>query len=628
MAADGTTIPKTTARQGDQPITAPADAATALAIAEDHRRARRFHDAEKTLVDAIRTFPDHPSLLTCAAWVAHQNGDHAEALERWALVRVVVRTKPVGWSAAVQVHQKLGQHNAADALAMEGLDRFPADAALLVNHAWTAHHARRWQAAALRWQAVREHVRDGKLGYVQGANALREGGDVAGADALLGEALRRFPDDGELLTNAASLASQGQDWTQAWRRWRGVRVKFPDARVAYLLEARALFRLKAFEEAELVALAGAKLFPGDGELVLEAARCASRMKNHATALARWEQAFNLVPHIPSAGIGYAEALTRSGNGERADTLLAELDARFPADAATAIAFARQAVDLGDWAAAETRWRAGHRKHSGNRAFAAAANDAAMRALLHDKADLAGMLGHFAGTNLTLVETAGTKPGEAAEIEPRALFMSFESLGYNCEFGIVQRHFGAEPLSLLRWTATEPDVLADALNDQLDGVGLPENTRIVLDSDYRTKDTRYSMLMHTFILPSQATPEELLPKFCKRLQYLRAKLLDDLRAAEKIFLYKAVEPITDEQLMPLWQAVSAYGPNTLVVARIAVPGHPPGSVRVVEPGLMVGYFDRTSTTDPSLEVWLEICRRSHSIWQASKAAVTAPLAALA
>ena len=628
MAADGMTILKTTAGQGAEPVVPQADAATALAIAEDHRRARRFQDAEKTLVEALRTFPDHPNLLICAAWVAHQNGDYQEALERWARVRVVARTKPLGYSAAVQVHQKLGQHHAADALAIDGLDRFPADAALLVNHAWTAHQARRWQEAALRWQVVREHVRDGKLGYVQGANALREGGDIAAADALLGEALRRFPDDSELLTTAASLASRGQNWTQAWRRWRGVRVKYPDTRVAYLLEARALFRLKAFEEAEMVALAGVKLFPEDGELVLEAARCASRMKHHATALARWEQAFNLAPHIPSAGIGYAEALTQMGSGERADILLAELDARFPADAATAIAFARQAVDLGNWAAAEVRWRAGHSKHSDNHAFAAAANEAAMRALLHDQGDLASMLGHFAGNNLTLVETAVSKSGEAAEIEPRALFMSFESLGYNCEFGIVQRHFGAEPLSLLRWTATEPDVLADALNNQLDGVGLPENTRIVLNSDYRTKDTRYFMLMHTFILPSQATPEELLPKFCKRLQYLRIKLLDDLRAAEKIFLYKAVEPITDEQIMPLWRAVSAYGPNTLVVARVAEPGHPPGSVRVVEPGLMVGYFDRTSTTDPSLDVWLEICRRSYSIWQASKAALTAPVSAAA
>ena len=620
MSADKTTFSGTTESQAGHTPALEADAASAFRIAESHRVARRFEEADITLSEALKTFPDHPSLLICSAWVAQQSGELEEALERWARVRIIARTNPVGYSAAVHVHQKLGQHHAADALAVDGLVRFPGDAPLLLNYAWSAHHAKRWPEAARRWQAVREHVFDGKIGYVQGAHALRQAGDLAGADAMLAEGLRHFPEDRELLTSAASLATQGQNWTQAWRRWRGVRVNFSDARVAYLLEARALFRLNAFEEAEMVALAGARLFPDDGELMLEAARCALRMGCHGTALARWERAFQLVPHIPSAAIGYAEALTHTGAAERADTILTETNARFPADAATAIAFARQAVERGDWAAAETRWRAAHQKHSNNRAFAAAANEAAMKALLHEQADLAGVLAHLAGTDLALVESSGSDQGAVPEIEPRALFMSFESLGYNCEFGIVQRHFGAEPLSLLRWTATEPDILATALSNQLDGVGLPENTRIVLDSDYRTKDTRYFMLMHTFILPSQATPEELLPKFCKRLQYLRVKLLDDLRAAEKIFLYKSVTPITDEQIMPLWRAVSAYGPNTLVVARIAEDGHAAGSVRVLEPGLVVGYFDRTSTTDPSFDVWLEICRRSYAIRQATRVSV--------
>lgn len=609
-------------------------AAGALRAAEAARIAGRFAAAEAILAEAIGTIPDHPgpdhaALLICHAWVAQQDARLDDALERWARVRVVARDNPVGYSAAIQAHQKLGQHHAADALALDGLARFPNDAALLVNHAWAAHHARRWPAAAARWRAVRAQAPDSKLGYVQGAQALRETGDRAGADALLAEALRRFPDDRELLAAWAAMASQAGNWSQAWRRWRGVRIRVPDHRVAYLLEARALFRLKAFEEAELVALAGVTRFPEDGELMLEAARGATRMKRPTIALARWEQAFRLAPEIPSAAIGYAEALAEAGETQRADAILADLYARFPADAATAIAFARHAVECRDWAAATTRWRAAQETHAGNRAFAAAANEAAMKALLHEQSELAGMLAGFAGGSLTQAPPADPQappadPEALPEIAPSALFMSFESLGNNCEFGIVQRHFGAEPLSLLRWTSTEADMLATALSRQLDGVGLPEHTRILLDSDYRTRDTRYSMVMHTFILPSQATPEELLPKLCKRLQYLRRKLLDDLRAGEKIFLYKAVTPLTDAAIMPLWRAVSAYGPNTLVVARIAEPGHPPGSVRVVEPGLLVGYFDRSSTTDPSFDVWLDICRRSHAIWQATR--VPAPLRA--
>ncbi len=43
--------------------------------------------------------------------------------------------------------------------------------------------------------------------------------------------------------------------------------------------------------------------------------------------------------------------------------------------------------------------------------------------------------------------------------PSDLLRGFESLGHNCEFGVVQRHFGAEPLGLLRFSGiTLPDLL--------------------------------------------------------------------------------------------------------------------------------------------------------------------------
>ena len=35
-----------------------------------------------------------------------------------------------------------------------------------------------------------------------------------------------------------------------------------------------------------------------------------------------------------------------------------------------------------------------------------------------------------------------------------MLLEFESLGDNCEFGLVQRHFGAEPISLLRFAGFE------------------------------------------------------------------------------------------------------------------------------------------------------------------------------
>jgi hypothetical protein len=51
----------------------------------------------------------------------------------------------------------------------------------------------------------------------------------------------------------------------------------------------------------------------------------------------------------------------------------------------------------------------------------------------------------------------------------------ESLDDSCEFGMVQRRFGAEPLALPRWTDTPPDLLAAAFRARLKGVDEPQFT---------------------------------------------------------------------------------------------------------------------------------------------------------
>ena len=64
---------------------------------------------------------------------------------------------------------------------------------------------------------------------------------------------------------------------------------------------------------------------------------------------------------------------------------------------------------------------------------------------------------------------------------REIMLEFESLGghpWGCEFGTVQRAFGAEPLGLLRWTEMPVEYIIKALKTRFFvGVGLPENTEI-------------------------------------------------------------------------------------------------------------------------------------------------------
>ena len=98
-------------------------------------------------------------------------------------------------------------------------------------------------------------------------------------------------------------------------------------------------------------------------------------------------------------------------------------------------------------------------------------------------------------------------------------MGFESLGENCELGFVQRHFGAEPIGLLRWAGISLDKLRHGLATAFDRVGTEAMTEMHVNpsnQEYFTTDKVYGLNMHTFILRDEEklrpgnpsmTPEE-------------------------------------------------------------------------------------------------------------------------
>ena len=215
-------------------------------------------------------------------------------------------------------------------------------------------------------------------------------------------------------------------------------------------------------------------------------------------------------------------------------------------------------------------------------------------------------------------------------------MDFESLGgagHGCEFGLFQREFGAEPLGLLRWADLAPHLLAEALEREFDGVGLPENTVLFVppgdQPEYWTRDSRYWMAMRTFVGTDAMSEEQMRGQACRRLQFLRDKLIGDLRAGEKIFVFKVIERnLSDEEIGRLHSSMRHYGENALLYVRYQDEQHPNGTVEVAADGLMIGYIDRFafSKTDenlgPATESWLAICQAAHRLWLLARGRVVA------
>ena len=210
-------------------------------------------------------------------------------------------------------------------------------------------------------------------------------------------------------------------------------------------------------------------------------------------------------------------------------------------------------------------------------------------------------------------------------DARELMLRFESLGgagHGCEFGLFQREFGAEPLGLLRWADLGYDGITGALRSRFAGVGEEENTRLFVPDggdEWWTTDHRYWMAMRSFVKADSMPRDRMLAVSLKRQRFLRDKLIADLQAGEKIFVYKDMrETLPRDQLRGLYESVRGYGSNVLLYIGYQDASHPNGTVRVAAPGLIVGYIDHfTFSPDDKFigsptQSLLAICREAQKL----------------
>jgi len=225
------------------------------------------------------------------------------------------------------------------------------------------------------------------------------------------------------------------------------------------------------------------------------------------------------------------------------------------------------------------------------------------------------------------QRAGTGGISLAKLErvvsmsPARFILNFESLGDNCEFGVLQRLCGAESfLSLLRFAGMELPILRRALDAGLQDFGDDANVEIYLDdkprAEYVVREKRYGAYFHTFRYQGEIDAEQLRASESKRLTYCARKFVGDLKKGNKIFVIKRNIPLREEEILPLYAALSRYGRSVLLWMVPAEDGHASGSVEVVLPGLFKGYIDRfaphENAYDLSLDGWLDACVNAYQL----------------
>jgi hypothetical protein len=217
------------------------------------------------------------------------------------------------------------------------------------------------------------------------------------------------------------------------------------------------------------------------------------------------------------------------------------------------------------------------------------------------------------------------------LPPERLMLQFESLGDNCEFGLVQRLYGAEPFfSLLRFAGMEFHHVLTAFDRGLQDFGCLENLSIDVQGRDNPElvivEKHYNAMFHTFRQFTDVDQDALRTGESKRLAYMAKLFVSDLKKAKKIFVVKRNQALTFEEIVPLYLSLAAYGRNTLLWVVPADAAHASGTVEVVMPGLFKGYIERFApperADDLLLEPWLELCTHAYQLAQVAPAHLTA------
>jgi hypothetical protein len=217
--------------------------------------------------------------------------------------------------------------------------------------------------------------------------------------------------------------------------------------------------------------------------------------------------------------------------------------------------------------------------------------------------------------------AGARSAVAAQrAEDRAMLMDIQSLGANCELGMVQRHFGAEPFGLFRWASTPLPNLVRALEARFEGFGLPENLDVWMDdaTEFHVIDKVFGFKNHSFAFQNKgAKREDILRREAARLPFLKRLLIEELEAGSKLYCFHDGNQSSLDDINKLVAALNKYGRNVLVWVKAIGKGENIGDVNIINHNLIAGYIDYFealgNVTQPSFNAWLKMLRSAHGVW---------------
>ena len=560
------------------------------------RELERPQEAEQVGLAGIERHPDALFLWKELALAAQEMNQVDLAYERWAALTARFPKSAAGHVGALSLSTKLGQPTMSQKILTEALAAFPHNPFILSAAARLALRSNRTEQATEHWQTLIERAPDDPAIPLAAAMSLvrrRRGRS------------KRLPD--------------------VLRRLEKMHVDFPDYAPAYTAHLTVLREAVKIGDAVRLAASCSERFPDDQDLAIARAMIAEEQERYTAALSIIADVRKRSTPTATCEAAYVRALCLAGRMEDAEAACQAALLDFPIDPPILTEHVRIATRQGDWAEALRRAVQALRKRP---------RDGGMMKLVQSiRAQVVDDDGLLASLMDETTPTAGSLAGADATPEETAVLLGCESLGATsagCEFGLVQRRFGAEPFGLFRWALIAIDRLTHALQNQFAEVGSDDTTELAIrresasHQEYYVVDKKVGYLTHTFVKVEDSPEDRMLKQSIRRVRFLKAKLIEDLHAAEKIFIYKYALKFDPALLRGMFAAVRSYGNGTVLCMTLADATHPKGSIEMIEPGLFVGrtgfFMDAVVPDEQGVdtEIWFAMCK--HVVdWHAAQRA---------
>ena len=197
-------------------------------------------------------------------------------------------------------------------------------------------------------------------------------------------------------------------------------------------------------------------------------------------------------------------------------------------------------------------------------------------------------------------------------------MRFESIGNNCELGLLQRELGFERMGLLRFAGSEGTLgVARAIAAGFAGFATPDDLDFRLRRDEWIAISRhYGIEVHSWRRPDELSEDQVRRAMSTTLRYQAEILLELIEADDRIFVRRVKAGDDVSGMIALHEALRSHGPARLLWVTDPAPGVPHGTIVRLADGLYLGAHASLAATDwPTSRdkpAWLSLLRAATHI----------------